>query len=181
MKFQTRVLGIALLSISCAALASGGGGGGSSGGGGGSSSSSGGSSSGGSNHSGTSVPVFDPVLQAAQAAIDHKDWDKSQAILLKALSDNAQNADYHNLYAYSVRKSAHPNMDVVFSHYLEALRIDPKHLGAHEYLGEAYLQVNNLPKAREQLAALDKLCYFGCEAYSDLKMAVAKYEVQHPG
>ena len=127
------------------------------------------------------MTIVDPIIQTAQAAIDRKDWDTAQAILLKALTDKPQNADYHNLYAYSTRKSAHPDMEVVFSHYLEALRIDPKHLGAHEYLGEAYLQVNNLPKAKEQLAALDKLCFFGCEPYSDLKMAITKYEVQHPG
>ena len=39
---------------------------------------------------------------------------------------------------------------------------------------------NNLPKAKEQLAALDKLCFFGCEEYSDLKKAIANYEVNHP-
>ncbi len=118
----------------------------------------------------------DPAIAAAQAAIARKDWDASQAVLLKALASNANNADYHNLYAYSVRKSAKPNMEVVFQHYNEALRIDPKHRGAHEYIGEAYLQIGNLAKAREHLAALDKLCFFGCEEYTDLKVAVARYE-----
>jgi hypothetical protein len=71
-------------------------------------------------------------------------------------------------------------MDRVFSHYNEALRLNPKHRGAHEYLGEAYLMTNSLAKAKEQLAALDKLCFFGCEEYSDLKKAIASYEVNHP-
>ena len=99
--------------------------------------------------------------------------------LKDALARNPDNADYHNLFAFSVRKGPNPVMAVVFEHYNEALRLDPKHRGAHEYMGEAYLAVNDLPKAREQLAALDKLCFFGCEEYSDLKKAVADYEASH--
>ena len=69
-------------------------------------------------------------------------------------------------------------MDLVFRHYNEALRLDPKHLGAHEYLGEAYLQTGNVDKAKEQLRTLDKLCFFGCKEYTMLKTAVAAYEAK---
>lgn len=71
-------------------------------------------------------------------------------------------------------------MNLVLRHYGEALRIDPKHRGAHEYIGEAYLKLNNLPKAKEHLAILDRLCTFGCEEYTDLKKAVASYEASQP-
>jgi len=67
-------------------------------------------------------------------------------------------------------------MDVVFKHYQEALRLDPKHRGAHEYIGEAYVMVGNLAKAKEHLAALNKLCFFSCEEYRDLKKAIEGYE-----
>jgi tetratricopeptide (TPR) repeat protein len=119
------------------------------------------------------------VLVAAQAAIAQKDWAGAQSGLQKALAGNPQNADYHNLYAYSIRKGPSPNMDMVFKHYAEALSINPKHRGAHEYAGEAYLAVNDLPKAKQHLAALDKLCFFPCEEYTDLKKAVASYEETH--
>ena len=56
------------------------------------------------------------------------------------------------------------------------LTIDPKHRGAHEYIGEAYLILGDLPKAKEHLAALDKLCFLPCEEYTDLKKAVQRYE-----
>jgi tetratricopeptide (TPR) repeat protein len=121
----------------------------------------------------------DPVLQAANAAIAQKDWAAAQMTLQQALVSNAQNADYHNLYAYSLRKGPNPDMKLVFSHYEEALRINPKHRGAHEYIGEAYLQTGDLAKAREHLAALDKLCFFRCEEFTELKAAVAKYELAH--
>ena len=121
----------------------------------------------------------DPAIEAAQAAIARKDWRAAQATLQKALASNAQNPDYHNLYAYALRKGPSPNMDQVFSHYSEALRIDPRHRGAHEYIGEAYLMVDNPAKAREHLAALDKLCRLPCEEYTDLKKSVAAYEASH--
>ena len=37
--------------------------------------------------------------------------------------------------------------------YKEALRIDPNHRGAHEYLGQAYVQTKQLDKAKEKLIA----------------------------
>ena len=118
----------------------------------------------------------DPVLEKVLAANAHKDWAQSGAILREALAKDPGNADYHNLYAYAIRKGENPNVDLVFKHYNEALRIDPKHRGAHEYIGEAYLMIGNLAKAREHLAALDRLCFFGCEEYSMLKKAVAEHE-----
>ena len=126
------------------------------------------------------VPA-DPVLQIANAAIAKKDWIAAQTALKKALEGNANNADYHNLYAFSLRKAPNPDMKQVFLHYEQALRIDPRHRGAHEYIGEAYLMVDDLGKAREHLAVLDKLCFLPCEEYTDLKEAVAKYQRNHPG
>ena len=46
----------------------------------------------------------------------------------------------------------------------------------HEYIGEAYLMLGNLAKAKEHLAALDRLCFFPCSQYRDLKKAVEAYE-----
>ncbi|MDI1272273.1 hypothetical protein [Polaromonas sp.] len=69
-------------------------------------------------------------------------------------------------------------MALVFKHYGEALRLNPKHRGAHEYVGEAYLMVGDLAKAKQHLAALDKLCFMPCEEYTDLKKAIAAYEAK---
>ena len=131
---------------------------------------------GGGGPNGEDAANADPVISAARAAIDKQDWAGAQAGLKQALSVNPTKADYHNLYAYSLRKGPNPDMAVVFTHYAEALRIDPKHRAAHEYSGEASLVVGDLPKAKEHLAALDRLCRFGCEEYTDLKKAVAQYE-----
>ena len=157
MKRVAKLLLIGLCCASSAALAAGGGGG-----------------SGGAN--GEDAANIDPVIAAARAAIDQQDWAGAQSGLKQALAANPNKANYHNLYAYSLRKGPNPAMAMVFSHYTEALRLDPKHRAAHEYSGEAYLVVGDLPKAKEHLAALDRLCTFGCEEYTDLKKAVAQYE-----
>ena len=99
-------------------------------------------------------------------------------MLRPALAKTPGNADYHNLYAYSLRKGPSPDMDTVFKHYNEALRLEPRHRGAHEYIGEAYLMVGNVHKAREHLTQLDRLCFFGCEEYSALKKAVQEHEAK---
>jgi len=121
---------------------------------------------------------FDPVLEKAQDASNRSDWAGAQAILKEELARSPNNAEYHNEYAYNLRKGPNPDMSLVFQHYNEALRLDPKHRGANEYLGEAYLMVGNLPKAKEQLAALDKICFLPCKEYSDLKQHIAEYEAK---
>jgi tetratricopeptide (TPR) repeat protein len=120
----------------------------------------------------------DPVMEAIQAAVAKPDWPRARELAREGVAKNAASADYHNMYAYTLRMGASPQMDLVFKHYNEALRLDPKHRGAHEYLGEAYLQTGNLEKAKEQLQTLDKLCFFPCKEFTTLKKAVADYEAK---
>ena len=124
----------------------------------------------------SSAPPVDTDLATARARIDASDWTGATDVLQKAVAREPGNADYHNLLAYSIRKGPNPNMDLVFKHYTEALRINPKHRDAHEYIGEAYLMVGNVGKAKEHLAALDKLCFLPCGQFRDLKRAIERYE-----
>ena len=119
----------------------------------------------------------DPAVKSARAALAAGDYASAQTMLKVALAGSPGNADLNNLYAYALRKGANPDMATVFKYYGEALRIDPKHRAANEYIGEAYLMVNDPAKAKEHLAALDKLCFFGCTEYTDLKKAIADYEL----
>jgi|SRR5882672_981991 tetratricopeptide (TPR) repeat protein len=120
----------------------------------------------------------DPMMDRYTAASEKQDWKSAAAAMQDALTKDPNNADYHNLYAYSLRRSGTSEMDQVFKHYNEALRLDPKHKGAHEYMGEAYLMLGNVAKAKEHLSALDKLCFFGCSEYTDLKKAIAEHEAK---
>jgi Tfp pilus assembly protein PilF len=120
----------------------------------------------------------DPIIEKAVRANEEKDWPRSQQIMRDALLKDPRNADYHSLYAYAIRMGDKPNLDLVFKHYNEALRIDPKHRGAHEYIGEAYLMVGNVGKAKEHLSTLDKICFFGCDEYALLKKAISEFEAK---
>ncbi len=120
----------------------------------------------------------DATLERARSAIVQKNWPGAQSILRDAVGRDPKNADYHNLYAYSIRKGANPDMSLVFKHYNEALSIDPKHKGAHEYIGEAYLMIGNVDKAKEHLAQLDKICFFGCSEFTELKTAISDFETR---
>ena len=118
------------------------------------------------------------MMELYSAAAERQDWKGAAAAMQAALAKEPGNADFHSLYAYSLRKGGTQDMDLVFKHYNEALRIDPRHKGAHEYLGEAYLMVGNVAKAREELSALDKLCFFGCSEYNDLKKSISEHEAK---
>jgi tetratricopeptide (TPR) repeat protein len=113
-------------------------------------------------------------LGTAKSHIEKKDWSGAIAVLEKFVKANPNNADGFNLLGYSLRNNKrYP--EAIFN-YKEALRIDPNHRGAHEYLGQAYVQTKQLDKAKELLASLEKICGTQCEEYIDLKKAIAKFK-----
>lgn len=116
----------------------------------------------------------DPDVVSGRKAVEAQDWKTAIDSFGRVAARDPRNADAQNLLGYSWRKSG--NLDQAFKYYNEALRIDPDHKGAHEYIGEAYLMANNLPKAEEHLARLNKLCFFPCSEYTDLKKAVERYK-----
>jgi tetratricopeptide (TPR) repeat protein len=122
-----------------------------------------------------------PVANATQddyregkAAVAKKDWRAASAAFERAVKANPKSADAHNMYAYTQRWLG--NIDVAFKHYAEALRLDPKHRGAHEYVGIAYLKAKQPEKAKEHLAKLEQICGKACEEYKDLDKAIAAHK-----
>jgi Flp pilus assembly protein TadD len=118
-----------------------------------------------------------PDYDAGKKALDVKNYAAAIEAFTRAAASEPDNANVQNELGFSYRKSG--DLDMAFKHYNEALRLDPKHKGAHEYIGEAYLMVNNLPKAEEHLAQLDKICFFPCGEYKELKDAIQSYKEQH--
>jgi tetratricopeptide (TPR) repeat protein len=116
----------------------------------------------------------DPQYTAAVKAIKANEYAKAIPLLEGVVSRDGKNADAYNWLAYATRKTG--NAAGALPIYQKALAIDPKHRGAHEYIGEAYLVLDNLAKAKEHLRTLDSLCMFSCSEYRDLKRAVEAYE-----
>lgn len=116
---------------------------------------------------------LDPDYAVGKRAIDANDWPTAIKALNSAALRDTRNADIQNYLGYAYRKTG--QLDLAFRHYQRALQLNPRHRGAHEYVGEAYLLVNNLAKAEEHLAALQKICLIPCEEYADLKKKIAAY------
>ena len=116
---------------------------------------------------------LDPDYAAGKKAIETKQWPAAIKSLESAALRDTRNSDIQNYLGYAYRNSG--QMDLAFKHYERALQLSPRHRGAHEYLGEAYLMVNNLAKAEQHLAALQKICLIPCEEYADLKKEIAEY------
>ena len=115
-----------------------------------------------------------PDLESAKSLIAKKDWSAAISSLEKFVKANPNNADGFNLLGFSLRNSKrYP--EAIFN-YKEALRIDPNHRGAHEYLGQTYVQTKQLDKAKELLASLEKICGLQCEEYLDLKKSIDKFK-----
>ena len=115
----------------------------------------------------------------AVAAVKAGNFSTAIALLEKVVARDSRHADGYNYLAFSHRKLGH--FDLAMKYYRKALAIDAKHKGAHEYIGELYLRLGNLAKAKAHLARLDSICWFGCEAYDDLKAAIKRHEAKKGG
>ena len=128
-------------------------------------------------HAADTTPPAAPAadtLAPARAFIAKGQWRDAIAALQQV--NDTGNADWNNLMGYSLRKAKTPDLAGAERFYNEALRINPKHRGALEYSGELYLMLGDLAKAEARLAALSKVCTFGCEEFTDLKNAVAQFK-----
>lgn len=122
-------------------------------------------------------PNVSPELEAGRKAVAAKDWKGALKTLSAAAKKEPNNADVHNLLGFAYRNSG--QLELAFTHYGRALKINPRHLGAHEYVGEAYLMTNNLAKAEEHLEALRRYCNRVCEERDDLEKSIAAYRKKH--
>lgn len=114
----------------------------------------------------------DDGLERARSLIASKDWNAALPVLQAVVRSHPRDADGHNLLGYTLRNLK--RYDESLASYKEALRLDPNHRGAHEYIGVAYVQLGQLEQARQHLAQLERICGLQCEEYLDLKAALAK-------
>jgi Flp pilus assembly protein TadD len=125
----------------------------------------------------TDVAPLSSDHAAGKRAIEARDWNSAISSLTKAAQRDSRNADIQNLLGYAYRNSG--KLEPAFNHYQRALELDPRHMGAHEYIGEAYLQANNPAKAEEHLAALKRYCKTAaCEEYADLSRKIDQYRTR---
>ncbi len=87
--------------------------------------------------------------------------------LEKALKTDKKNPDVLNYMGFTSRKIG--NFEKAEEFYLKGLSIKPNHNGINEYLGELYVQTNQIDKANERLEVL-KGC--NCKEYGELELII---------
>jgi len=110
---------------------------------------------------------------AGKKAIDEKRWPAAIKALSSAALRDTRNADIQNYLGFAYRNAG--QMNEAFAHYERALKLNPRHRGAHEYLGEAYLIVGKPAQAEAHLKALQAICVLPCEELDDLKAKIDQY------
>tara|TARA_Y100001936_G_scaffold212687_1_gene220947 strand:+ start:713 stop:1177 length:465 start_codon:yes stop_codon:yes gene_type:complete len=127
----------------------------------------------------TSASAPDQIQSLYNKAYDlvyAEKFDKSLKLLKKISKRNdlgEMKADIYNLLGFSYRKSDNPDLNKAFESYEIALEANPKHAGAHEYLGELYLKMGKKSMAEEMLAKLEVIAGTNSDEYKKLKKAIA--------
>ena len=115
----------------------------------------------------------DEDYAAGKRAVEKKDWAEAARLFKRAEMRHPDHADLHNSLGYSYRNLK--EYELAFKHYRRAIELDPRHRGAHEYIGEAYLITGDPAGAERHLAALKAICLLPCEELVDLERAIAEY------
>ena len=122
------------------------------------------------------LAATDADYAAGKQAMEKKNWSEAAKRFEVALKRNPDSADLQNYLGYTHRNLK--QYELAFKYYKRAIELEPRHRGAHEYIGEAYLQVNDLPNAEKHLAALRGICLLPCEELDDLEKAVNAYKAK---
>lgn len=102
-----------------------------------------------------------------------KDYRRAIRLLTEVLDEKPRDADALNYMGYSHRKLGDYSQALAF--YKRALDIAPDHKGANEYIGEAYLGLNQPTLAEMHLARLEKICGPNCAEYKELRAAIETF------
>ena len=115
----------------------------------------------------------DPDMRKGNAAVIEKRFEDALISYQKVLDRDPENADAWSQNGFVNRKLG--NFEASLESYQYALEIEPFHLGANEYLGELYLQTDQVDKAEELAEILRRACLSGCEELTSLVSAIEAY------
>ena len=97
-----------------------------------------------------------------------KRYEKAQKLLMQSNKNFPNKPDTLNYLGFTTRKLG--DFENGEKYYLQGLKINPKHIGINEYLGELYVATNRHNLAVERLEVL-KSC--NCKEYEELKAVIA--------
>ena len=83
---------------------------------------------------------------AGKRAGEMNDWAGAARLFRRAEMRYPDHADLQNMLGFSYRNVK--QYEFAFKHYRHAINLDPRHRGAHECIGEAYLLLRGTWRAR---------------------------------
>ena len=109
--------------------------------------------------------------------INQGEYKKAKKNLLVIIKKDEGDAEAYNLLGYTERQLQNYILAIEF--YKKALTINNDFIGAHHYIAMAYLELDDIEKAKYHLNQLDLICLFGCEDYFEVKNKIEFYEANN--
>ena len=109
--------------------------------------------------------------------INQGEYKKAKKNLLVIIKKDEGDAEAYNLLGYTERQLQNYISAIKF--YKKALTINNDFIGAHHYIAMAYLELDDIEKAKYHLNQLDLICLFGCEDYFEIKNKIEFYEANN--
>lgn len=101
-----------------------------------------------------------------------KSGDHAAALATLRTAPDQADPRVQTMIGFTLRKLGH--VEEAMPYYLRAVAARPNATTTRQYLGEAYLQMGDVVRAREQLAEIGKLCGTVCEDYTLLSAEIAR-------
>ena len=109
--------------------------------------------------------------------INQGKYEDAKRNLLVIIKKDEEDAEAYNLLGYIERQLQNYILAIKF--YKRALAINNDFIGAHHYIAMAYLELDDIEKAKYHLNQLDLICLFGCEDYFEVKNKIKFYEANN--
>lgn len=98
----------------------------------------------------------DGGLVKAEALLSHGKYSQAINTLQNVLKRQLRSADAYTYLGYAYAQLQDEDKSV--EHLKHALKLNPRHLGAHQYLGEHYVRTGKTSLALERVQAMRLIC-----------------------
>jgi len=112
----------------------------------------------------------------AQAWADAQSGEHQAALDILWRIKNQKQPKVLNYIGFNLRKLG--RIEEGIGYYKKALALDSGYVKARQYLGEGYLQLKDLTKARNELKEIKARCGVACDEYHQLAKAISDYRTQ---
>jgi predicted Zn-dependent protease len=103
-----------------------------------------------------------------------KRGEYAAALATLRTAENQNDPRIQTMMGFTLRKLG--QVDEAMGYYQRVLAAYPDRTTTRQYLGEAFLQIGDVVRAREQLAEIGKRCGVSCEDYQLLADEIARFE-----